>query len=133
MFIQNYDDLDGVCQEQAEFLGHLGKAILSPHISKSQKEALIRSFRMGLMDLSQKTGRPIEVADVNGEIWINIREHRPISKEAIENFLICHPTPSPKPISYEDMMTMVELHKKYDISTAPTVNMTDRIKSQWRW
>lgn len=111
MYIQNYEQLDGACKEQAEFLGHIGKAILSlawhPEVTNPHRAGLIQTFRMGLMDLSQKTGRPIEVSDVRGEVWINIRERKPITKEMLEAVFSAKPTQELK--------------------------IKDRIQSQWRW
>lgn len=136
MYIQNYEDLDGACQEQAEYCGRLAEALLRP---KSQmwdcanlgeptllsRGKMQQVFRRELLELSQKTGRPIEVADVKGEIWINIRERTPISKEMIEQFLV-----EKQPNWREKVRAMA---KEYHGMAVPPANMTDRIKSQWRW
>lgn len=123
MYIQNYEELDEKCRGWAEFLGYVGKAILTLEMNNPHRESLIRSFRAGLMELSQKTGRPIEICDVKGEIWINIRERKPISKEAIESLIMNN---------YIDEVPIPQYYKPVKL-VAPTVNMTERIKSQWRW
>lgn len=119
MYIQNYNDLDEKCKEEVEYLGHIARAILSleryPEVTNPHRHGLVKAFRRGLMDLSGKCGRPIEVCDVRGEVWINIRERVPIPREAIEKFILG-----------ENLIIT-------DKAAAPPVNMADEVKSQWNW
>lgn len=118
MYIQNYDDLDEECQKLAEICGWIAEHVI-------YDRALPGPLREKLVELSAKTGRPIEICDVRGEIWINIRERRPIPKEAIEAFILG------AKLSWQERVKSIA--KEYHKMATPTVNMTDRIKSQWRW
>ena len=110
MFIQNYEDLDGACREQVEFLGDMAKVIMVLDNKNPHKIELIEAFNVQLISFSQRLNRPIEIATVNGEVWINIRDNTPIPKETIKAFLELKPQTAVLP-----------------------AKMTERIQVEWKW
>ena len=92
----------------------MGKALLSlawhPEVTNPHRSGLMKAFRMGLVELSKKIGRPIEISTVNDEVWINIRDNTPISKDAIREFLELKPKMAVKP-----------------------AKLTERIQAEWKW
>ena len=110
MFIQNYDDLDGACQEQAEMACIVGQRVLD--LKSQAHPELVKLFKNLCLELSVKSRRQIEVLEVRGEVFMNFRTDMiPLSViKAIAPTKLISP-------------------KMADIPA----NMTDRIKSQWRW
>ena len=110
MFIQNYDDLDEACKEQAETACKVGQRMLD--LKSGAHPELVKLFKSMCLELSVKTRRQVEVLDVRGMVFMNFRTE-PIPLKTIQ--ALC-----PNNLIRPQMAEM-------------PANMADRINSQWRW
>ena len=110
MFIQNYEDLDVTCKEQAETACRIGQRVLD--LGVGVHPGLTKLFKNLCLELSVQTRRQIEVLEVRGEVFMNFRtDNIPLS---VINTMCPEKLISPK-------------------MAAIPAKMTERIQVEWKW
>ena len=110
MFIQNYEDLDVTCKEQAEVACIVGQRVLD--LKSQAHPELVKLFKNMCLELSIKSRRQVEVLEVRGEVFMNFRTDM-------------------VPLSVIQVIAPTKLITPK--TAAIPAKLTERIKAEWKW